>query len=63
MTERWARTDAGRRENASAAVVALAIGGGVAAVAFYLTRLLLARERITGITKVDRHASPDADAG
>lgn len=47
MRTRYVRTEAGRHENMTAGAVALALGAGVAAVAFYLARTLLARERIT----------------
>lgn len=63
MRKEWVRTEAGRRENLSAAAVALALGGGVAAVAFYLVRTMLARAPITTAPDTDGGVAPDADEG
>lgn len=45
---RWRVRRAGRRERLTAAGVSLALGAGVAAVSYYLVRLLLSREELAG---------------
>jgi len=44
MTVYYRRTTPGPRENLGAGMAALGLGAGVAAVTFYLVRILLARE-------------------
>lgn len=46
MSARWIPVPAGRRENAAAAVAAVALAGAVGAVTFWLVRTLLARESL-----------------
>jgi len=46
MSRYYRRTTPGPRENLGAGLFALGLGAGVAAVTFYLARLLLARERL-----------------
>lgn len=48
MSVRWIRVQPGGRETLRAAVVAGAMAVGVGTVAFYLTRLFLAREPLAG---------------
>lgn len=48
MSARWMRRPARREDALAAAAVSLAIGAGVAAVAFYVVRVMLAREPIGG---------------
>ncbi|MFQ5536788.1 MAG: hypothetical protein ACE5GJ_04980 [Gemmatimonadota bacterium] len=48
MRRRWIRLKPGRRENAMAAMAAGVVAVGVGAVAFHVTRLLLAREPLSG---------------
>lgn len=43
MTRYYSRTSPGPRENLGAGAVALGLAAGVAAVTFYLVRLMLAR--------------------
>jgi len=44
MRKRWIRLEPDRKDDAAAAVLAVTLGLGVGAVAFYLVRLFLARE-------------------
>lgn len=46
MRRRYVRTEPGRKENLAAAVVSGALATGVGLVAFYLVRLLLARDAV-----------------
>jgi hypothetical protein len=48
VSVRWIRVRPGGRETLQAAVVAGAMAVGVGTVAFYLTRLFLAREPLAG---------------
>jgi len=54
MRWRWIRMRPTRRENALAAMIAVGAGAGVAAVAFYLVRLFVAREEIGPLPSADR---------
>ena len=47
MSGEWIRVPPGRDENARALLAAGALAAGVGVVTFYLTRLLLARERLS----------------
>lgn len=44
--KRWVRLEPDRKDSAAAALLATTLGLGVGAVAFYLVRLFLARERL-----------------
>jgi hypothetical protein len=46
MRRRYIRNEPDRRDDVAAAVVAGTLAAGIAAVAFYLVRLLLAREPV-----------------
>ena len=52
MTTRYRRKRLSRGDSLAAAAVSVALGAGVGAVAFYLTRLLLSREPLAGGTRV-----------
>lgn len=45
---RWRRRRPSKEQELAAAGVSLALGAGVAAVSFYLVRLLLSREQLAG---------------
>lgn len=47
MRRRWIRNEPERRDELIAAGVALGAAAAVAAVAFYFTRILVAREEVT----------------
>ena len=47
MTTRYLKHEPGRRENLLAAGFALGAAAGVAAVVFYLGRILISRERVS----------------
>jgi hypothetical protein len=46
MTRRWLRLEPGKRENLTAAGVALGAAAAVGAVVFYFGRILISREEI-----------------
>ncbi len=51
MPKFYRRTEPGARENLGAALVAAGLATGVAATAFYLVRLFLAREPLEALPK------------
>lgn len=58
MRNPWIRHPSGPEENRRAAGVALAAGGAIAALVFYLARLFLARERIRPAGELSGDAGP-----
>ena len=58
MTARYRRKRLSRGDSLAAATVSVALGAGVAAVAFYVTRVLLSREPLAGGERV---SGPEAD--
>lgn len=54
MRRRWIRNRPGRRENTVAAMAGMGVGALVAAVIFYLGRLLLAREPLEAPGEIER---------
>lgn len=58
MRNPWIRHPSGPEENRRAAGVALAVGGTIAALVFYVARLFLARERIRPAGEISGDAGP-----
>lgn len=58
MRNPWIRHPPGPEENRQAVGVALAVGGAIAAVIFYLARLFLAREPIRPAGELSGEAGP-----
>jgi hypothetical protein len=60
---RWLRLRPSRGENARAASAAMVIGAGVGAVAFYVLRILMSRDAIRPLSRVDGGDDAASDGG
>lgn len=62
MTRAYVATRPGRTENLRAAAVALCVAGGIGAIVFYLTRVVLAREVLEREVPPSASRATEADA-